>query len=278
MITTDFSKYRLLRALRPFSFSVALITCLVGIVAASGTDNFNPFTAVIILSAALVLQAGVNLINDFSDLNELADQQIRALIRRNFRYGLGCFVAATALGLYLVAQVGAELLLLFLLGLGGALGYTLEPVNFKRRGLAVVLVFWLMGVLMVAGSYYIMTDTLTAAIVWQSVPVSLITSLLLLANELRDEQSDRQSGIGTLTVRIGYRYSNMLFMVLLVAVFFIAGGLWWSGLLQSGWWLLSVPLALWLWLRLRSGKQLETLPPLTGRFFLLFGLLYCVSL
>ena len=164
-MSTDYSKYQLLRALRPFSFPVALITCLVGIIAAIETPQFNAVIAVMILCAALMLQAGVNLINDYADLDAVTDPQISALIRRNFRYGLGCFVISTALGLYLVTQTGVELLWLFLLGLAGALGYTLEPVNFKRRGLAVVLVFWLMGVLMVAGSYYIITGTLTAAIV-----------------------------------------------------------------------------------------------------------------
>lgn len=274
----DNSKYQLIRALRPFSLPVALITCLVGIVAASEFPGFSVLLAGIVLTAALVLQAGVNLINDYADLDAVTDLQVSALIRRNFRYGLGCFAIATALGLYLVTQTGVELLWLFLLGLAGALGYTLEPVNFKRRGLAVVLVFWLMGVLMVAGSYYILAGTVTAEIVWQSVPVSLITSLLLLANELRDEASDRDAGIGTLTVRIGYHYAVSLYRLMLIGVFVTSAGLWHSGLLSQGWWALSLPVAAVLLTVPDSGKSLDRLPPLTGRFFLLFGLLYCLSL
>ncbi|GGK80282.1 prenyltransferase [Amphritea balenae] len=278
MMTDQETKYRLLRALRPFSFSVALITCLVGVVSAFQLPQFNWLIAAFILLAAVVLQAGVNLINDYSDLSLIGDSRLRLMIERNFRIGLICFLLAAMVGIYLVTYAGTGLLILLLIGLAGALGYTLEPVNFKRRGLAVVLVFWLMGVLMVCGSYYIIAGSLEWSVFWRSVPVSLISSLLLLANEIRDIDTDTAAGIRTLSVRIGRQRAQLLYRTLLLAVILLSGLFWWLQLVSSGWWLVSLPLILLLWQRVSQNSELSKLPPDTGRFFMLFGLSYCLSL
>lgn len=273
-----YDKYSLGRALRPFSFSVALITCLVGILSAADQSGFSYTMASLILLGALLLQASVNLINDHADLHCLTDSVARAKIIRNFRLGLGCLLFSAAVGIYLISYAGLGLLVLFLVGLAGALGYTVEPVNFKRRGLAVVLVFWLMGVLMVCGSYYILAGEVNWLIFWRSVPVSLISSLLLLANEIRDITSDRDEGVRTLTVRLGLRGARMLYLFLLLSVITMTAALWFWGVISDFWWLASLPMIWVLYKQQQDDIGRATLPPASGRFFMLFGLLYCFSL
>lgn len=271
-------KYSFDRALRPFSFPVALITCLVGIVSASELPEFSYPLALLIILGALLLQAGVNLINDHADLQYLKNSIARGRVVRNFRLGLSFFLLAAAIGIYLISYAGLGLLVLLLVGLAGALGYTVEPVNFKRRGLAVVLVFWLMGVLMVCGSYYILAGELSWLVFWRSVPVSLISSLLLLANEIRDVDSDRDAGMRTLTVRIGIDRARKLYLLLLLLVVAVASVLWIADAITGVWWLVSVPL-IWLLYKQQQGSAgRASLPPASGRFFMLFGLLYCLSL
>ncbi|WP_428033505.1 prenyltransferase [Amphritea sp.] len=271
-------KYSLGRALRPFSFSVALITCLVGIVSASELPGFSYLAALMIMVAAVLLQAGVNLINDHADLQRLHSRIVRDRVIRNFRLGLCCFLLAAAIGIYLISYAGLGLLALLMVGLAGALGYTVEPVNFKRRGLAVVLVFWLMGVLMVCGSYYILAGELSWLVFWRSLPVSLISSLLLLANEIRDIESDRAAGMRTLTVRIGLNNARKLYLLLLTSVVIIAAALWLAGIISGLWWLASLPLIWLLYKQQQEALGRASLPPASGRFFMLFGLLYCFSL
>ncbi|WP_290702722.1 prenyltransferase [Amphritea sp.] len=271
-------KYSLRRALRPFSFSVALITCLVGIISAAGLPIFNYTVALLILLGALVLQAGVNLINDYADLKQLRNQNAREQVTRNFRLGLVCFLLAAAIGISLISVAGLELLVLLLIGLVGGLGYTVEPINFKRRGLAVVLVFWLMGVLMVCGSYFILVGDLSWSIFYRSIPVSLVSSILLLANEIRDVESDADAGIRTLTVRIGLRAAKRLYITLLLLVIGVSLLLWATGILPGLWWLISLPLIYLLYKQQLSEAGRASLPPASGRFFMLFGLLYCLSL
>lgn len=112
----------------------------------------------------------------------------------------------------------------------GGFFYTGEPLNYKRRGLAVTLVFFLMGVIMIPGAYFAIAGTLSWTSVLAWVPLSFLISLILLANELRDFKADTRFGIRTLAVRIGYRRAVVVYCALLAcayaspAVLFFLGG------------------------------------------------------
>lgn len=280
----ELGKYAFIRALRPFSFPVALVTCLIGILLAAQQVPINPFAALLVLSGGVLLQAGVNLINDHADIRLLRRQpgseHLIEAIRHNFRSGMFCFLLAAAVGFHFVIQQGIGFLLLCVLGLVGALGYTVSPVNYKSRGLGVALVFWLMGVLMIAGSAVALGAPLTPMLLLQTVPVSLLVSLLLLSNELRDYERDRQDGLQTLSVRIGYSASVRLYFGLLAAAYMMSALLLWLGLLPGAFWLLlSLPLALKPVRLLRvTAAQRFPLTPATARLLLVFGMLFCVAL
>lgn len=277
-------KYTFIRALRPFSFPVALVTCLIGILLAALQQPIDLVSAVLVLVGGVLLQAGVNLINDHADIRLLRQQPgqegLINAIRYNFRCGMLCFLLAAVIGFHFVVEQGIGFLLLCVLGLVGALGYTLSPVNYKSRGLGVVLVFWLMGVLMIAGSALAMGAQLNTALLLQTVPVSLLVSLLLLSNELRDYESDRQDGLHTLTVRIGYAASVRLYLILLASAYLMAVVLLALGLLPGALWLLPSLLLVFKPVRLlrAAPEQRRPLTPATARLLLGFGGLFCVAL
>jgi 1,4-dihydroxy-2-naphthoate octaprenyltransferase len=260
--------YSLKRAFRPFSYVVALASCGLG-VALAWRDGYGDLgLAALLLCAGLLLQAGVNLVNDAGDLR-LLDGSLgwhaaaRRQIRRHYRWGLVCFAVATLIGLYFVWLRGWPLLLLGAGGIAGAFGYTTEPINYKRRGLAVLLVFWLMGVLMVVGCYFALAGGWRADVLLASLPLSCLVSLLLLANELRDLRVDAADGVGTLSVRLGEARARWLFVALLLAAYLLAlvwlADAWLSLLL-----LISLPGLLGL-CRVLSGDDLASLPPVAGR-------------
>ncbi|MFN3881414.1 MAG: prenyltransferase [Nitrincola lacisaponensis] len=282
---TSLDKYRFSRALRPFSFPVAVIACLVGVVAAYAEGYWQPLNVALILMAGVLLQAGVNLINDYADLplltsTDAMQDRARQSIRFNFRAGLLSFMLAAVIGLYLISVAGLVLLWISLLGLLGALGYTLAPIQYKNRGLGVLLVFWLMGVLMICGSYLAAGAPFDWTIVWISLPVSCLVSLLLLSNELRDYERDLAEGIGTLTVRIGYQQAVYLYWALLGAALLLTLLLRSLGYLSLIW-----PLAGVLLLAIKPCRLLQVsapervaLTPATARLLLGFGTLFCILL
>ncbi len=276
----DFSRYRFGRALRPFSFCVVLVGVGLGILLAYAEGFTDSLRAALIFAAGLLLQAGVNLINDHADLRlppgvRPTGQDIQ-LIVRNTRIGSVSLLTAALISCYLVVQTGWSLLLLCLLGAVGAVGYTVEPINYKRRGLGVPVVFWMMGVLLVCGAYLAMSGQWSLKVSLLAVPVSLLTALLLLSNELRDWETDCRHQICTLTVRWGYGFGCRLYLGLIALAYLVAAGLHVQGLLPQ--WLpllLSLPLLRAPILSLRGGvASRRQLPPATGRFFSLFGALY----
>ena len=211
------SDFRL--ALRPFSLVVALATCSLGISLAALDGYRNPPLAVAVLVAGLLLQAGVNLINDHADLgHERFDAVQRRAIVRNARIGALFIAVACAIGLWLTMLRGWPLLLLGLLGVGGAWSYADGPLNFKARGLGMVAVFFLTGVLMVEGAYFAVSGQMTWSVVWLSIPFSLYASLLLLANEIRDYERDLADGHRTFTVRFGFERGILLYRILVAGL------------------------------------------------------------
>ncbi|MEH6470246.1 MAG: prenyltransferase [Halopseudomonas sp.] len=267
------------KALRPFSLVVALVSCGLGVALALLAQQGGSVRAVVIVLAGLLLQGGVNLINDQSDLPLLQGdqyQRLRTVIRRHTRWGYWCIGLSALVGGLFIVDVGWTLLLLVALGLIGAVGYTTEPIHYKRRGLGVPLVFWLMGVLMIVGAYHAMGAPLSTSIFWLSLPVSMLVALLLLSNELRDWEDDCRDGVQTLTVRLGYQRAARLYLIMLLATYLIALGLWQQGLLLRLWPLLPSLLLLPELLRLlrQPAVQRISLTPKTGRLLLLFGVLF----
>ena len=119
-----------IRALRPFSLVVAFATCGLGVSLAivEGSQDFHLATLVMI--TGILLQVAVNLINDYRDIQErsFSPRQIEN-IKRNTRIGWGVMILAILLGLYMVSIRGWPLLVLGLVGVFGAWGYTGGQIN-----------------------------------------------------------------------------------------------------------------------------------------------------
>lgn len=214
------------KALRLFSLGIALHSCLLGIVLAFSDGFVNWLHAGIVLFCGLALQAGVNLVNDFFEFKQnIVEDKIPALqifgTKRKilewliFLSGLGCFAVVVPCGIYLVWNTGWPLLVLGIIGFMGGYFYTGEPFNYKRKGLAVFFVFFLMGVFMIIGSYYAVAAVFKWEVVLISIPLSALISHVLLGNEIRDHESDAGFGIKTFTVRFGMKAASILFYVLL---------------------------------------------------------------
>ena len=134
---------------------------------------------------------------------------------------------------------------------------------------------------MVTGAHYGVSGVWSYSIVFTSMPVSLLTSALLLANEIRDYDEDRDHDIRTLTVRIGLNGSKALYTTTIFLVFPVSFLLHELGQLSNLWWLLPSLLFVIPPLTLvnshSKNKNIKRLPPLTGRFFMVFGICFILG-
>jgi len=196
-----------------------------------------------------------------------------------FLVGLAFFGLAGLVGLFLAWRSGWKLIVLGVVGFAGGFFYTGEPLNYKRRGLAVALVFFLMGVLMVGGGYAAVSGTITIGVILASIPVSLLVSLILLGNELRDYEADTRYGIKTLAVRIGYRRAVFVYCCLLALAYGGTVVLRLAGLfphLHFVFFALPFAVPPFFFMR-RPWERRAGIIPLIMLHHLAFGTLFCVS-
>ena len=180
---------------------------------------FSPWKYLLAAAAAMALQAGANMINDYYDFisgTDSPDWQSPEnfgpglVIQRGFlkpgavfKGGVVSFVCGIALGLVLVYLCGWPILVLGLIGVLGSYFYTGAPLSLAYRGLGDFMVFALMGPGYVLGAYYVQALHFSWAAFVASIPIGLLCSGVLQANNLRDIDNDAAHGKRTMAVIIG---------------------------------------------------------------------------
>jgi 1,4-dihydroxy-2-naphthoate polyprenyltransferase len=219
-----------LRGARPRTLAAAVVPVLVGTAAAAAEGPVTAWRALAALVVALGLQVGVNYANDYSDGVRGADSPARLGPARLVGAGLAtpgqvrraaavAFGVAMAAGLALAVAVDLRLLAVGAAAVAAAVLYTGGPRPYGYAGLGELSVLAFFGVVATCGSAYVQLERVPPAALAASVPVGLAAVALLLANNIRDIDSDRRAGKRTLTVRLGRPRSRALFVVVVAAVF-----------------------------------------------------------
>jgi 1,4-dihydroxy-2-naphthoate octaprenyltransferase len=275
------------RALRAYSFAATVIpvTCAFLFARAQGLTVAWPLFP-LVLFCALLLHAGVNLLNDYYDFIlgfDTAEARgssgllTKGIVRPEYMLHWGRFYisAGAAAGLLLTAVRGWPLLVMGTAGLAGAWFYSCRN-GYKYKGLGEPFVFFLMGPLLFGGAFYAAAGTVTVAAVWPALACGCLVSAILLVNNLRDLQMDSTAGFTTLPMRLGAERTKKLYVILVVMAFAATGA---AGLFLPA---LSLPLA---WKRLRSvlaasafNIDLAEAPQQTAQLYLIFGALLAAGL
>lgn len=272
----------------------AVAPVLVGSAAAAHAGGFNLPSALAALVVALAIQVGTNYANDAADFLRGADTagrlgpprvtQLGLLSARTVLRGAYlCFGVAAAVGLVFVARYGWPVAVAGILAIASGLAYTGGPWPFGYHGLGELFVFVFFGVVAVAGTTYVQAGGLTALALAASVPVGLLCSAILVANNLRDIHTDRAAGKRTLAVRIGPEATRVLYLGCLAGAVVAPALMRWAGLTGAWFWLpwLTAPEMLALghvvWRR-RDGPALVVALKRTARVHLVYGILLAASI
>lgn len=281
-------------AARPRTLPAAIAPVLVGTSLAIGEGDFRAIAFACALIGSIFIQIGTNLSNDYSDARRGADTEDRLGPVRVTAGGLmpprtvliGTYVAfaiAAAAGVYLIATAGWELLVVGAASILAGVLYTGGPRPYGYEGLGEVFVFLFFGVVAVVGSYFVQTEQLEGVAFALSIPVGLLSSAILLVNNIRDADTDRRAGKKTLAVRLGRDRARMLFLMAVGGAFvavpaiIVTGDLSWLAMLS---WLaipLAFPLARTVMER-TDGPALNAALAKTGMLLALFSLLLSAGL
>ena len=276
-------------AARPRTLPAAVAPVLVGTALAGSEDVFEPLRFACALVAAVFVQVGTNLANDYSDARRGADTEDRLGPVRVTAGGLmpprrvlvGTYVAfgiALAAGVYLAAVAGWELLIVGAASIAAGALYTGGPRPYGYEGLGELFVFLFFGVVAVAGSYFVQVEELRWEAFALAVPVGLLAAAILAVNNVRDVDTDRRAGKRTLAVKLGRDRARDLFAAMTYLAYLAPPVV--AALGELSWWVLlplaSLPLAPPLVRTVRTrtdGASLNAALAGTGRLLAAFSLL-----
>ena len=275
---------------RPKTLPAALSPVLVGTGAAIADGGARPVRALLALLVALSLQVGVNYANDYSDGIRGTDAERVGPLRLTgsgttapklvLRAALIAFGVAAVAGLVLALQTSLLLLLVGVLALTAAWGYTGGKNPYGYRGLGEVSVFVFFGLVAVMGTTYVQREDLTLLALAGGIASGALACAILVTNNLRDIPTDTETGKQTLAVRLGAARTRDLYTGLLVVPFAVAVlvAVTYPGSLLA---LLAVPLAVPPLQQVRSGavgRDLVAVLQATGKLQLAYGVLLGLGL
>jgi 1,4-dihydroxy-2-naphthoate octaprenyltransferase len=251
--TADVSRRQAwLMAARPQTLPAGAAPVIIGVGLAVADGMFAPLPAFAALVGALLIQVGTNFANDYYDAIKGTDTDDREGFTRVTAGGLiapervrramaTTYGLAVVVGLYLVFVGGVPILVVGLSSILAGLLYTGGPYPYGYYGLGDLFVFVYFGLVAVTGTYYVQavvamdagvlplgipSGTVTAASVLAGVAAGALSTAILVVNNIRDIETDREAGKRTLAVMLGYRWSRGEYLVLLGSAYVVPVVLW----------------------------------------------------
>ena len=200
---------------RPHSYPASIAPVLFGATYALGYEiKFSILKFILFLLACLLIQAATNLFNEYYDykhgLDKIDSEGISGSIvkgnlspREVMIGALVLYALAFILGLILTFMTSLYVLLVGLVCMLAGYFYTggKYPIAYSPFGEIVSGFF--MGIIIISLSFYFQTGYVNADIIVVSLPLFIMIGAILLANNIRDLDNDKESGRRTYAILVG---------------------------------------------------------------------------
>lgn len=211
---------------------LAIAPVAIGAGAADAMQSFDATLSALALAVALLLQIGVNFANDYSDGVRGTDDNRVGPLRLTGSKSVKpdsvkaaaflFFALAAASGLTIIVITG--LWWLVALGLASIIAawfYTGGKSPYGYAGLGEIAVFVFFGLVATIGTAFIQIGFVEINSVLGGIAAGSFASAVLMVNNIRDIESDRKASKNTLAVRLGVKWANRLFLVMIWLPFVI---------------------------------------------------------
>jgi 1,4-dihydroxy-2-naphthoate polyprenyltransferase len=249
-------RHRWLQAIRPTSWLLILIPILIAALLASRAfAEIMWWLLLPICLVALLIQTGITLLATHTGFSRNIEYSEALGFTRLLHEGLlstrpvwltgiVCVAMGSLLGLLMVGIRGWPLLLIGIIGMAGGLLYAGWPVYPSSRVIEDAAVFVGLGPLVVLGTYYALTGTVSALPVLVSLLFGCLAESILHARHLYRFSARVDGKIRTLAVMLGWKRARMFFYALVSLPYVLLALLILTGDLPGWAWLsfLSLPL------------------------------------
>ncbi|MFO8064619.1 MAG: prenyltransferase [Spirochaetia bacterium] len=190
--------------------------------AAYEAEAFSIGMTLLMLAAVLLVDMGTTGFNSYFDAKRGVDnrrynrEKSKVLVHNGLSAGfallvsLACFALAAVFGLVIIILVGPEVLLVGVASMAVGYLYNGGPLPISTTPVGELFAGGFLGGVLFVLSYYVQTATLSAAVLWASLPSLLLVSSILAVNNTCDRLGDKYAGRRTIAVVFGRRASEYL--------------------------------------------------------------------
>ncbi|MFE8698150.1 1,4-dihydroxy-2-naphthoate polyprenyltransferase [Cytobacillus sp. FJAT-53684] len=217
---------------RPHTLTASFVPVLLGTaLALYETDlHFGLFLAMLL--ASLLIQAATNMFNEYYDYVRGLDTEDShgiggAIVREGIKpktilnVALSLYGIALLLGIYICSSSSWWLALVGLFCMLIGYLYTGGPLPIAHTPFGEIVSGFFMGMIIILISFFIQTGTVTSTSVLVSIPIFILVGAIMLSNNIRDLDGDKEFGRKTLAILIGRKGA-----IQLLAGMFIVSYLW----------------------------------------------------
>ncbi len=286
------SKNTWISAARLRTLPAALAPVLIGTVMAISDGVFHAGAVLAALTGALLIQIGTNYANDYFDFVNGADTDARVGPSRATQSGRvtpaamkTAFIITFALMVpvvaYLTWRAGWPVVAIGVSSVISGILYTGGPKPLGYMGLGDLFVLVFFGPVAVGGTYFVQALTVPPEVLVAGLAPGLLSTAILVVNNLRDIASDSQVGKNTLAVRFGPGFARAEFLLTLVggalipAVLLAMTGEHAAALIACGVILPGVPVIRSMFTQ--SGAALDPNLGRTGKLLVLYSVLFSIG-
>ena len=230
---------------RPKTLGAAIAPVLVGSSIAFYEKSFNLTISLLALLVSVSIQIAVNYANDYSDgIKGTDDQRVGPVRLVGQKLASPKSVKLAAILFFLIAALAGLIITILsqqwwflLLGLSAIVAawtYTGGPKPYGYAGLGEVFVFIYFGLVAVIGTTYAQTLFFKPYFLLYAISIGLFASAILVANNLRDREKDKQNNKNTLAVKLGDQKTRNLYVLLMLLPFILIVSLFIYNQINSG--------------------------------------------
>lgn len=230
------------RLLRPHTLTASFVPVSIGTLLAVLDGAFHLLLFLAMLLASVMIQAATNMFNEYYDYKRGLDNEksvgiggtivrdgVKPIVVKRLAYLF--YAIPVILGIYIcietswwIAVIGLICMIIGYLYTGGPAPIAYSPFGELFSGL-------MMGTVIIGISYYIQTFNLNWEIIMISIPVAIFIGCILLSNNIRDLDGDKENGRRTLAILLGRQKAIIFLSILMLIAYSLTAGYIIAGLL-----------------------------------------------
>lgn len=214
---------------RPHTLTAAFVPVLLGTALAISETEIHLGLFFAMLIASIFIQTATNLFNEYYDFKRGLDNEESvgiggAIVREGIKpktvmqIALALYGLSILLGVYICMNSSWWLALIGLIAMAIGYLYTGGPFPIAYTPFGEIFSGFFMGMLIILISFFIQTGTVTTNSVLVSVPILILVGAIMLSNNIRDHDGDKEFGRKTLAILLGRKRAiNFLAGMFIVA-------------------------------------------------------------